>query len=179
MAYTVGPKGQIVIAKEIRDRLGVELVAHADVTDWLYLRGDVAYTSARFSSGNDPVPQAPRLVTKGAIGVREGGFAAELSVRHLGERYASDVFENPKLSDYTVLDLGMRYRHGRFELGLAIENLTDTEWRSSEFFYESCAPSEAGQVAACPASGGGPGIGDFHFTPGNGRNVVGWGRVTF
>jgi len=24
MAYTVGPKGQIVIAKEIRDRLGVE-----------------------------------------------------------------------------------------------------------------------------------------------------------
>lgn len=24
MAYTVGPKGQIVIAKEIRDRLGIE-----------------------------------------------------------------------------------------------------------------------------------------------------------
>ena len=94
-------------------RLGVELVTRADVTDWLYLSGDVAYTSARFTSGDQPVPQAPRFVAKGAIGVREGGFAAELAVRHLGERYASEDFDNPKLSDYTVLDLGMRYRFGR------------------------------------------------------------------
>ena len=160
-------------------RLGVELVARAEVTDWLYLRGDVAYTSARTTSGDDPVPQAPRFTASGAIGVREGGFAAELGVRHLGDRYASDAFADPKLSDYTVLDLGMRYRFGRFEVGLALENLTDTEWRSSEFYYESCARGEVGWAAACPASGGGPGIGDFHFTPGNGRNVRGWIRVGF
>jgi hypothetical protein len=160
-------------------RLGVELVAHADVTDWLYLRGDLAYTSARFTSGGGPVPQAPRFVAKGAIGVRAGGFAAELGVRHLGERYASEDFYDPKLSDYTVLDLGMRYRYGRFELGLAVENLADADWRSSEFFYESCAPDEVGEVAECPASGGGPGIGDLHFTPGNERNVRGWVGVAF
>jgi hypothetical protein len=161
------------------NRLGVEFVARADVTDWLYLRGDVAYTSARFTSSGDPVPQAPRFVAKGAIGVREGGFAAELGVRNLGERYASEAFNDPKLSAYTVLDLGMRYRYGRFEVGLALENITDAEWRSSEFFYESCAPGEVGRVAACPVAGGGSGIGDFHFTPGNGRNVRGWVSVTF
>ncbi len=160
-------------------RLGVELVARADVTDWLYLRGDVAYTSARFTSGDEPVPQAPRFVAKGALGVRQGGFAAELGVRHLGDRYASEAFNEPKLSGYTVLDFGMRYRYGRFEVGVTLENLTDTDWRSSEFFYESCAPGEVGRVSACPASGGGPGIDDFHFTPGNPRNVRGWVSVYF
>ncbi len=160
-------------------RLGVEFATHADLLDWLYLRGDVAYTSARFTSGNDPVPQAPRFVSKGAVGVRAKGFHAELSVRSLGDRYASEDFRDPKLSSYTVLDLGARYRYGPFEVGLALENLTDTKWRSSEFYYESCAPSEVGTVAACPPAGGGAGIGDFHFTPGNPRNVRGWIRYVF
>jgi hypothetical protein len=160
-------------------RLGLELAAQADLTDYLYLRGDVAYTSARFTSGNDPVPQAPRFIAKGAVGIRYGGFVGELGVRHLGSRYASEDFREPKLSSYTVLDLGGRYRFGPFEVGLAIENLTGQKWRSSEFYYESCAPSEVGNVAACPASGGGPGIGDFHFTPGNPRNVRGWVRMSF
>ncbi len=160
-------------------RFGVEFVARADLTSWLYLHGDVAYTSARFTSGGDPVPQAPRFVAKGAVGVREGGFAAELSVRHLGERYASEAFRSPRLSDYTVLDLGMRYRYGPIEVGLAVENIADNDWRSSEFFYESCAPTEVGRVAACPRSGGGAGIGDRHFTPGNGRNVRAWVRYAF
>lgn len=163
-------------------RLGVELVARADVTEWLYLRGDVAYTSARFTAGDVPVPQAPRFVAKGAIGVREGGFAAELGLRHLGERYASEDFNDPKLSDYTVLDLGMRYRRGAFEVGLAVENLTDTDWRSSEFYYESCARQELGNRPECtPATGIGTrdGVGDSHFTPGNRRNVRGWISVFF
>jgi len=160
-------------------RYGVELVARADVTDWLYLRGDVGYTSARFTSGGDHVPQAPRFVAKGAVGVRHGGFAAELGVRSLGDRYASEDFSNPKLSDYTVLDLGVRYRRRHFEVGIAVENLTDTDWRSSEFFYASCAPGEVGAVAACPPGGGGDGIEDFHFTPGNRRNLRGWVRFRY
>ncbi len=174
----VGDEGTTESSGRTR-RLGIEFVTRADITSWLYLHGDVAYTSARFTSGDDPVPQAPRFVAKGAIGVRDGGFAAELSVRHLGERYASEDFRSPRLSDYTVLDLGMRYRFEHFEVGLALENITDTDWRSSEFFYESCAPVEVGRVAACPRSGGGAGIGDSHFTPGNGRNVRAWVRIAF
>ena len=34
-------------------------------------------------------------------------------------------------------------------------------------------------VAECPATGGGTGIDDFHFTPGNPRNVRGWVRWIF
>ena len=160
-------------------RFGVEFAAHAHVTSWLYLRGDVAYTSSRFTANDEPVPQAPRFIGKGAVGVRYGSFAVELGLRHLGKRYASEDFNHPKLSSYTVLDLGARYRYGNVEIGLAVENLTDTPWRSSEFFYESCAPSEVGVIPACPAGGGGAGIGDFHFAPGNPRNVQAWLRYSF
>ena len=160
-------------------RLGVEMAAHAHVASWLYLRGDVAYTSARFASNDEPVPQAPRFIAKGALEIRHGSFAAELGVRHLGKRYASEDFNHPKLSSYTVLDLGARYRYGGLEFGLTIENLTDTAWRSSEFFYESCAPSEVGVIPACPAGGGGAGVADFHFAPGNPRNVQAWLRYSF
>jgi hypothetical protein len=174
----VGDEGSTEPAGRTR-RLGVEFATYAALTDWLYLRGDVAYTDARFTTNDDPIPQAPRLIAKGAAGVHLGGFAAELSVRSLGDRYASESFRNPKLTGYTVLDLGARYRHGPFELGLAVENLTDTEWRASEFYYESCARSEVGAIAECPNAGGGTGVGDLHFTPGNPRNVRGWIRYAF
>ena len=64
------------------------------------------------------------------------------------------------------------------EVGVAFENVLDEDWRSSEFFYASCASGEVGS-AACPAAGGGPGIEDFHFTAGNPFNVRGWLSVRF
>jgi outer membrane receptor protein involved in Fe transport len=104
-------------------------------------------------------------VARAATGVRYRGFAGELAVRHLGDRYASEDFYHPRLSGYTVLDLGLRYRWRFLELGLAVENLADTDWRSSEFYYTS---------RPVPASLGGAPSDDFHFTPGNPRNVRAW-----
>ena len=111
--------------------------------------------------------------------MRWQGLTLELGARHLGERYASEDSNSARLSDYTVLDLGAAYRRGPIEVGLAVENLTDTEWRSSEFFFASCTPGEVDTNAACPLAGGGDGVEDFHFTPGNRRNVRGWVRVVF
>jgi len=148
-------------------RKGVELATRAHLTEWLYARGDVAYTSARDAEADRPLSQAPRFVAKAAVGVRYAGLAAELGVRSFGDRHASDDDPGPKLSGYTVLDLGLRYRWGPVELGLTFENLTDERWRSSEFFFES-RPMPAG-----------PAREDFHFTPGNPRNVRGWIRASF
>ena len=100
-------------------------------------------------------------------------------MRSLGSRYASEEFRSPRLSGYTVFDLGARYREGALEFGFAIENLTGTKWRSSEFYFASCASSEVGAVAACPAAGGGDGIEDFHFTPGNPRTARVWVRYSY
>jgi len=144
------------------DRLGVEFAATAWPLDWWYLRGDVAYTSVRLDDGDVPVPQAPRFVAKAATGIRYEGFAAELNLRHLGERYATDERRDRRLSDYTVLDIAARYRWGFLEVGIAIENLGDTNWSSSKFYYES-QPTPTGAFSE-----------DFHFSPGNPRNVRGW-----
>jgi len=144
------------------DRIGIELATTVWILDAWYARTDVAYTWSRFAGTEDPVPQAPRLVAKAATGVRYGGFAAELALRHLGERYATEDRSGPMLSGYTVLDLSGRYRFGFLEVGLAVENLTGTDWSSSEFYYES-RPSRMG-----------PPEEDFHFSPGNPRNVRGW-----
>jgi len=162
----VGDEGITESAGET-DRNGVEIVATIRPVDWLYLRGDVGYTSARTVADDRPVPQAPRLTARATAGVDWRGFAAQLSVRHLGDRYASEAFFQPRLSDYTVLDLGARYRWDRFEVGLAVENLTDTDWRSSEFFYES-RPTSGGLASE-----------DFHFTPGNPLNVRAWLTARF
>ena len=177
----VGDAGETESGGRTR-RLGVEVAAHLFLTSWLYARGDASYTEARFTDDETPVSQAPRFIAKGAVGATWQGLTVELGARHLGERHASEDFRSPKLSDYTVLDLGAAWRRGPFEVGVAVENLTDTEWRSSEFFFASCAPSEVGvpaTAAACPAAGGGQGIDDFHFTPGNRRNVRGFVRVRF
>jgi outer membrane cobalamin receptor len=140
----------------------VEVAATLSLFDWWYARGDVAYTSTRLDEGDVPLAQAPRFVAKAATGVRFGGFGAELNLRHLGSRYATEERREPSLSDYTVFDFAARYRFGFLEVGLAVENITDTNWSSSEFYYES-RPDPAGLASE-----------DFHFSPGNPRNFRGW-----
>lgn len=156
----VGDEGTTESAGET-NRLGVEFAMTAWPVEWWFVRGDVAYTSVRLED-QTPLPQAPRFVAKAGTGVRYKGFATELNLRHLGDRYASEDFSNPKISSYTVLDLGLRYRWRSLEIGLTVQNLTDTDWSSTEFYYES-RPTRTG-----PASEG------FHFSPGNPRNVSGW-----
>lgn len=148
-------------------RQGIELVTTMWFTDWLYLRGDVAYTSARYVDEDQPVPQAPRFVARGATGIRWRGFATELGVRHLGERYATQDRPELKLSKYTVLDLAGRYRWRFLEVGVAIENLANTDWSSSEFYYESRP------IQAEPSSE------DFHFSPGNPIGARAWISASF
>ncbi len=143
------------------NRYGIELVTRMDLLEWLYARSDLAYTWAHLDAGG-PVAQAPRFLARGAVGVRLGGFAAELDVRHLGKRYAVEQYSGLELSSYTVLDLGMRYRWRFVEVGFALENLTGASWRSAEFYYES-RPIQGGTASE-----------DFHFTPGNPRNARGW-----
>jgi len=157
----VGDEGTTESAGETR-RIGVEFATTLWLCDWWYARGDVAYTSARLVEEDVPLPQAPRFVAKASTGVRYEGFAAELNLRHLGERYATEDAPGPRLRDYTVLDFAARYRVAFIEIGFAIENITDTEWSSSEFFYES-RPTPGGAAEE-----------DLHFSPGNPRNVRAW-----
>ncbi len=172
----VGDEGTTEASGETR-RQGIELVANIWLLDWLYLRGDVGYTSARSVESDTPLPQAPRLVAKAATGVRWEGLAVELSLRHLGDRYATEDDLDQKLPGYTVLDLGATYQWRFLELGVAVENLTNTDWSSSEFYYGSCtAPDD---TAGRCTMGSGVGIDDRHFSPGNPIGARAWVTARF
>lgn len=150
-------------------RRGIELAARATPWEWLEGEVAVAYSSARYAEDDDalgiakgdPVAQAPRLVAKARVrATHASGLSGELAFRALGERYAVEDDRSIRLSDYAVFDLGVRYRRGPLEASLLVENLFDTQWRSADFFFESFVPG----FDAAPTE-------DFHFVPGNPRNV--------
>jgi hypothetical protein len=58
-----------------------------------------------------------------------------------------------------VWDAALRYRRGRFEGSLILENLGNTHWESAEYDFESRLAGEAA------------GVEELHFVPGNPRNV--------
>jgi hypothetical protein len=140
-------------------RHGVEVAARLTPWKWLYAEGAVNYSSAEFANGGH-VPQSPRLIAKALIRfISPWGVTAEFDYAALGTRYAEED-TNRKLSNYNVWNFAVRYRRGAWEGNVSVENLFDTKWRNSEFFYTSRLPNEPPQ-----------GVDDFHFTPGDPRNV--------
>ena len=72
----------------------------------------------------------------------------------------------------TKLDASAGYRHDRYELSLALENLTNTAWRESQFAFASRLRDETmpsactGRTRAVSEAGAFVGCEDIHFTPG-------------
>jgi hypothetical protein len=89
------------------------------------------------------------------------GLASSFEMRYLGDRPA-DPDRTAIAKGYTLFNLTTRYRHRTFEAFLSVENLADTRWRESQFFFTSRLPGE-------PAAG----VKDLHFTPGNPRSFLG------
>jgi outer membrane receptor protein involved in Fe transport len=163
----VGDEGTTEIRPRSR-RQGVELETRVRLLDWLFYDLDVAYSGAEFVD-NPHIAQAPRFtLTTGLTARHPWGIQADLRLRTLGRRYALDgpdddefpgIASNTKLHGYAVLDFALRYRWKRFEASLAVENITAEDWRSAEFYFPSQLADETAPVP------------DFHFTPGNSRNV--------
>jgi outer membrane receptor protein involved in Fe transport len=148
-------------------RQGIELETRAQLLDWLSYSLDVVYSSAEFANG-EHVPQSPRFVASTGFTVRHPiGILFDIRMRTLGRRYALEDSQR-KLHGYAVADASLRYRWRKLEAFVALQNITNEKWRSAEFFYTSRQAFE-------PPGG----IDDYHFTPGNPRNVRGGVTVYF
>jgi outer membrane receptor protein involved in Fe transport len=153
----VGDEGATEVRPRSRRR-GLEVSARLEILSWLYWDAEVAWSHAEFTNG-DAVPQAPRITaTTGIVARHPCGLSAELRFRALGQRYGIED-RSVRLSGYGIWNLGLRYRRGPFEVSLLLENLTNRNWRSAEFFYTSRLRDEPPE-----------GVDDFHFTPGSPRN---------
>lgn len=88
-------------------------------------------------------------------------------MRYLGDRPA-DPDRLAVAQGYTLFNWTTRYRYKDPEAFISVENLTNTHWRESQFFFTSRLPGE-------PAGG----VKDLHFTPGNPRSVLGGVAIHF
>jgi outer membrane receptor protein involved in Fe transport len=154
----VGDEG----TEEVRGRSrrhGIEGEVRVRIFDWLTYKADVTLSHAVFSDGG-VVDQAPRMTAATSLVARHSsGLSGELRMRSLGRRYALEDDPNILLHGYAVFDLGVRYRWRFLEVAAAIENITNEQWPSAEFYFASRLQGEPPE-----------GIEDFNFTPGNPRS---------
>jgi outer membrane receptor protein involved in Fe transport len=149
-------------------RLGTELSARISPMEWLSIRGDITYTDAEFRKTGDSVPLAPEFTAFSSVTTHfPFGLSSTLQMLTVGSR-AGIEDRSVLLEPFTVFDLILRYKipvsppTGRLEAFLSVRNLTDTDWRQAQFFYESRLPGE-------PAGG----VSDIHFVPGTPRMFMG------
>jgi outer membrane receptor protein involved in Fe transport len=150
-------------------RFGGELEARARILPWLWADFDLSYTRARFRETDELVPRAPRLLTAGGVQVRHPtGFFGSLRARRVG---AFPLVEDGSRESqaYTVADLVLGYEAARFQVSLNVQNLFNTAWRDSEYFYASAV-----DPAREPA-----GVGDVHFRPGEPFLIIGNVKLFF
>ncbi len=156
-------------------RIGAEVELRVRLLPWLFADADASVSNATYveNAGNaDAVALAPTLLLGAGLSARHpSGFYGRLGALHLGDRPATeDRFI--RAQGFTRLDATLGYRHRRFEVSVALQNLTNTDWREAQFANVSRLPHEVSE-ASCPAGtrpasedGAFLGCEDLHFTPG-------------
>jgi TonB dependent receptor/TonB-dependent Receptor Plug Domain len=138
-------------------RYGADVEARVLVTPWLWSDLDLSLAHGRLRDepgGANYIPLAPALTAMGGLTVR--GLAhinGGVRWRHVGPRPANQV-NSVEARGYTVAELFARRPFGRFDVGLAVDNLFDATWNEAQFATTSRLRGEQAPVT------------DLHFTPG-------------
>ncbi len=151
-------------------RLGVDLGVRYQITDWLFLNGDLNYAYARSidaPEGEDFIPLAPDLTSTGGLTVKNfKNFSGGINYRYIKDRPANE--DNSAIAEgYLVTDMNLNYQIKNWSLGIIIENLFDTEWNETQFLTESRLFNEPQPVE------------EIHFTPGSPFFIRGKVTVSF
>lgn len=128
-------------------RRGVEWNNRYVPVPWLLVDADLAWTHARFASG-DRIPNAVDKVASLAVTLRElGPWSASLQWRYLG---SGALIEDNSVRSLASLTTNLRVGRklwGRGELTFDVFNLGNRKVNDIEYFYESRLPGEAAPVA--------------------------------
>lgn len=165
----VGDAGIVEPSGKTR-RLGAEVGARYQATDWLYVYADANYTQGRSTEepdGADFIPLAPDFTSTGGFTIdTQKGFSGGINYRYVDARPANE--DNSIIAEgYFVSDANLNYNFKNWTFGVIIENLFDTEWNETQFATESRFFNEANSVE------------EIHFTPGTPFYLRGKVAVTF
>jgi hypothetical protein len=101
------------------------------------------------------IPLAPRMTGVGGLSVRRSkGLEGSLRCRYLGDRAANEDYSRIA-EGYLLFDAVVRFKQRKYETGLFIENILNTEWKEAQFDTESRLANETEPVT------------EIHFTPGS------------
>lgn len=138
-------------------RKGVDLSVRWQPFSWLFADADVNYTLARAideAAGENYIPLAPAFTSIGGLTVElPSGINGSIRYRHIKDRAANEDY-SVIAKGYTVFDATLNYTKEKFEAGLTVENLLDTEWNEAQFDTESRLSGEDSPTS------------ELHFTPG-------------
>lgn len=163
----VGDEGVVEPSGKTR-RYGVDFSARYQLTKWLFVDTDLNYTVPRSKEnleGSNYIPLAPTFTSIGGLTAKfENGFNASLRYRRIGDRPANE--NNTVIAEgYFIVDGGLTYTQGKYELGLSFENLLNVDWNEAQFDTETRLFDEVDSVS------------ELHFTPGTPFFIK--GSVTF
>lgn len=117
-------------------REGIDLSVRYQFTDWLigYLNANAAHP--RFlgvAKTASYIPLAPTFTSTAGLDFRfASGWNGGISYRYLHDRPGNETNTLTAVG-YFVTDLTANYTKSRYEVGLSIENLLDTQWKESQF----------------------------------------------
>lgn len=145
------------------ERLGLDLGVRYQLNDYLYFNTDATLTKARSvedNNGEDYIPLAPSFTLVGGLALNDyKGFSGALRYRFLDDRAANEDY-SVTAEGYFVTDFNLNYKvSSNLTLGIAIENVFNTEWNETQFLTESRLQNETESVE------------EIHFTPGTPFNA--------
>jgi len=152
----VGDAGIVEPSGQTR-RQGIDLSIRYQLGRYVFLNTDLTYTDATAvdeAEGEDFIPLAVNLMSTGGLTVRGlNGFSGGLRYRFITDRPANEDDSISALG-YFITDVNVNYDFKQVTIGLAVENLFNTEWNEAQFATESRLRNEAAPVE------------ELHFTPG-------------
>ncbi|MCB0707184.1 MAG: TonB-dependent receptor plug domain-containing protein [Saprospiraceae bacterium] len=151
-------------------RAGIDVGLRYQLCDWLFLNTDINYAYARslnVPEGDNYIPLAPDLTANGGLSIQHpNGIYGGLRYRYVKNRPANE--NNSIIAEgYSIFDLNGGYKFGKLDIGFAIENLLNTEWKETQFATESRLAFETEPVE------------EIHFTPGTPFFLKGMIRYNF
>jgi outer membrane receptor protein involved in Fe transport len=133
-------------------RLGAELEIRYSPLSWVYLGTDLYYINSRFVENNNQIPYVPTWIMTNSLSFRHSsGIRGSLRGRLLGPRFLAEGIE---ADSYYIVDFLTGYDRKHWGLELAVDNLLNTKWEDSTFYYNS-RPDPGGEETW-----------GVHYTPG-------------
>lgn len=152
----VGDDGNIEPSGKTR-REGIDMLARYQLTTNLFANVNMNFSRPRAIGevkGQNYIPLAPIATSTGGIFYRSKyGLNGSLTYRYIKDRPANDN-NSIVAKGYFLLDGSLNYSKPKYEIGVALENILNTDWNEAQFATTSQLKNETQPVT------------QLNFTPG-------------